>query len=197
MVVYKKQSSMTSQRTITSILLLGLVFFAIYFPENRKGLLALKWPTTQAKMISFVPKGPYSRKRLERLLPEGITWFYPEVRYEYQVNGIKYQSEILSFGVPMHYRQRKSYEPGKIVSASYNPNFPSESVLIPGLDFKSPITIGIGALVVGLLVYFGNIIKKIFTAIPVEKEKREIALVHDIALIGAILALTWFCVLFF
>ena len=187
---------MTTQRTITFILLLGLVLFAIYFPENRKGLLALEWPTTQAEMISFVPKGPYSRHRFER----SIVWFYPEVRYEYQVNGIKYQSEALSFGVPMHYRERKSYEPGKIVPAYYNPNFPSESVLIAGLDFKSPITLAIGALIVGLLAYFGNIMKKILTAIPsmaVEGKKETIALVHDIASIGALLSLIWFCVLFF
>jgi len=187
---------MTTQRTITFVLLLGLVLFAIYFPENRKGLLALEWPTTQAKMISLAPKGPYSRRRLDR----SIVWFYPEVRYEYQVDGIKYQSEALSFGVPMHYRERKSYEPGKTVPAYYNPDFPSESVLIAGLDFKSPFTLAIAALSVGLLASFGNIIKKMLTPIPsiaVEKKKEKIALVHDIASIGAFLALTWFCVLVF
>ena len=187
---------MTTQRAITSILLLGLVLFVIYFPENRKGLLALEWPTTQAKMISFVPKGPYTRNRFGK----SIVWFYPQVRYEYEVDGIGYRSEALSFGVPMHYRERRAYEPGKIVSAYYNPDLPSESVLIAGLDFKSPITIAIGALIVGLLAYFGNIIRRVFTPVPpmaVQKEEGKVALVHDIVLIGTLSALTWFCVLFF
>ncbi len=137
--------------------LIGLLFLVIGAFQLRQGLKTNGWPATVGSMIaSEVYYGPGTDRD-----------YTVNVRYSYEVNGQKFESDRLRYGNKSyeHWSSAKDeqllFTPGKEVQVYYDPISPHQSVLIKGIGYSwLALALGLMALVIGLVVMFHMARKK-------------------------------------
>ena len=95
---------------------------------------------------------------------DGKTMYSPDVVYSFEVEGRSYKSSTISFGGSWSssnssdaYKLVTRYPVGTQVDVHYEVGAPSESVLEPGVTWKSYIVFGIGLLFLGVgVLAFGS-----------------------------------------
>jgi len=135
------------------------LFVALYFgkPVLDKAKASEAWPS--------VP-GVITHSDVASHTSDGKRMYRPDVRYDYQVEGQRYEGSTLWFGGD--YSSSSSSRAGKVVSkypvdrevtVHYDPEAPYESVLEPGAVLSSYAVFAIGGLfaVVGALLVLGGI----------------------------------------
>lgn len=110
--------------------------FFFYFQQRRKAEASAAWPATQGKIVRS-----WVRTESSWDTDTGTTYsYFPEVRYEYEVMGQKYEGKNISFGGSVGSSSRAyaekviaQYPADKEVTVYYNPEKPSEAVLERGM----------------------------------------------------------------
>jgi hypothetical protein len=107
----------------------GLLFASLAAASLWRGTRARRWPTTTGRVIEIaVLKHARGRKSLQ-------------VRYEYEVGGIRYTTDRLTFGLvganspPNVVVKARSLKPGDSVQVHYDPGRPAHAALQPGATF--------------------------------------------------------------
>ncbi|MFY7817054.1 MAG: DUF3592 domain-containing protein [Akkermansiaceae bacterium] len=141
---------------------LGLLFLIIGGFQLRQGLKTNDWPVTEgsiveSKIVEEKASGSSGRRRAR-----GFDMKYTvHVRYSYEVNGQKFESDRLRYGNESHDSRASAndeqllYSPGKAVQVYYDPMSPHQSVLIKGIGLSwLAMALGLMGLVIGLSVMF-------------------------------------------
>lgn len=113
---------------------------------NKKLMQAsMHWPPTTGKIVSSaVTHGPHTERGEQRAAPK----FYPEIKYEYVVNGTTFSSERRGIGGEIGLAENAAhaiverYAVGAQVTVYYNPAQPSEALLerqVTGLQLRQLI----------------------------------------------------------
>ncbi len=110
------------------------------------------WPSVMGRVVA-------TQVRVEVLPMESTgdaySRYYPEVEYEYTVDGHTYRSKRIRFGgLPFVYSTDRGeieawlaeYPVGKKVQVYYNPQHPSEAVLEPGASPAALILLVVGGI---------------------------------------------------
>jgi Protein of unknown function (DUF3592) len=104
----------------------GLLFTGLAAASLWRSRLARRWPTTPGRVIEIATqRGSRGSKSLQ-------------VRYEYEVGGIHYEADRLSFGLigvrspEKVVVQMLSLKPGDSVQVHYDPGRPAHATLRPG-----------------------------------------------------------------
>ncbi|MHA1995995.1 MAG: NosD domain-containing protein [Candidatus Hodarchaeales archaeon] len=117
-----------------------------------KAFTSTRWPSVEGTIESS-----YIQKHVDG---EGGTSYSSQVSYSYTINGKRYQSSEVKFGIPTQLwkgRAQKTvdkYPPTRIVKVFFNPNSPDEAVLEPGVKFGSLLS----SLVMLIIMIFGFVI---------------------------------------
>jgi len=136
---------------IWAALALGCLILLTLFVSNvRDALSSRAWPSVRARIDeAHVFRGCIG-------MPRFSTSYHPRLRYSYSVAGQVYQGDRISAGTAymcgsqaevQHFVAR-NYPVGRTVTAFYDPNDPSNSLLKPGV-FDPVSIIMAGVLVVG------------------------------------------------
>ena len=134
---------------------IGLVLFYIYFRNLARVRASEGWPASQGTILeSWVRESTTTDD-------DGSTssHYYPEVRYAYQVMGVEYQGDKLTFGPKSGGAQSKAarivsnYPKGVTVTVYYDPQKPSNAVLERNVS-KSLLIYGLIFIVIGIFFYF-------------------------------------------
>lgn len=107
---------------------------------------AVQWPTTVGKVISAeVTKRVHEAEVF-------FDYFVPQVRYEYEANGVRRQCDVIRIGLDnLVYRKEKKandhialYPVGTTITVHYNPKDPKHAALeVRQVDFNRMILAGI------------------------------------------------------
>jgi hypothetical protein len=143
-------SGMIGLLTIVPFLLVGLGLFFWGMRGQRGGNESKSWPTTTGRILMSQIESRRSRSGSSGY----STTFYPQIMYEYDLGGQRFQSNQINRGVMLSYgmtsmAQQKTmqYPVGSNVLVYYNPMNPSESVLETGASGGSKILMGIGLMI--------------------------------------------------
>ena len=137
----------------SSFLIAGAWAFLFSLRDIRRGRASKSWPTTTGK-ITF--------SGIKKVSDSEGTFYFPDISYEYSVDGVTYLSDAIHFGpargfaFPSSARKRASkYTVGMPVTVYYNPEDPNIAVLEPGIRTSSFIFLGLGALsfIIGLFIF--------------------------------------------
>jgi hypothetical protein len=153
---------------------LGLAYMA--FRSSRKAGISKSWPTTMGQIVSASVEARRSRSGSSGY----STSHYPQVIYEYTVNGQKYMGNHINFGSPIGYgfagmaeRIIVKYPIGGMVQVYYNPADPSQAVLERSGGASSKILLGVAALIIVILAVtvaftagIGNMVSGITSSLP-------------------------------
>jgi hypothetical protein len=121
--------------------LFAVIGFAVLLYGRRAMRLAREsvgWPTVEAQVIRSIVEEQVSTARSPSGVLETIVSYFPEVEYEYDVEGITYTSSRILF-VRVNYPKEQAeavvarYAPGSKVTAYVDPRNPRLAVLEPGL----------------------------------------------------------------
>ncbi len=141
----------------------GAAFLIAFFRRLREGKASLHWPTSPGEVIrTEVVKEALGRHR------GGYTYF-PKVEYNYTVDGISYHGTAISafeqsdFEVGMASEKKalkaiSPYQLNQTVPVYYNPQQPSQSLLMPGklTGAGLPVSFGSMCLLLGpIAIVFG------------------------------------------
>jgi hypothetical protein len=116
------------------LFVVGIFLVVVGFRLRRKAGESRRWPHATATILE---------SRVEESETRGHDGFierhyFPAVRYEYEVAGRRYESDQMSLAVRLYTdrdsaeRARRRYETGTPVDAFYNPQDPSEAMLVTG-----------------------------------------------------------------
>jgi hypothetical protein len=117
-------------------LTIGCLVIARARNNRRKAQACLKWPTVMGKILSST-----ASMRIQPIVEYGgIGYFVPEVRYTYQVDGTRYESNHLQFGFDRFSAGSKRragaiaarYPVNAEVPVYFDPANPSVAVLMQG-----------------------------------------------------------------
>jgi hypothetical protein len=150
-----EERSIMSQWLLPAAFLgIGLGFFAIFIWKLRKTRRAMSWPTVSGRIVSSaVVKSGRGED----------TEYQPAIRYEYQVNGKSFGSDVCRFGFEDGATEGESeqavgqYPAGRTVSVYVNPDEPAEAVLEPGLtgsSTRSYVVVGTVFFGMGLFILY-------------------------------------------
>lgn len=118
----------------------GLILMALF--TIRAANAARAWPSTEGTVLSWqeasttAHRAPTQQSGQEQ--PVQIT-----IRYEYSVDGETYQHDRIAFALGMP--DLPAHDEGDAITVYYDPDLPSEAVLLPGESGSTGITIWIGA----------------------------------------------------
>lgn len=122
---------------ITALAFLGGGFFMLRkaIGNRRMAAAAMQWPTTDGTVISTTVV-----KRVFKSQEQKFDYFVPQVRYEYETNGIRRQGEVIRIGLDeMGYLEEKEarehialYQAGTTIPVRHNPQDPEHAVLETG-----------------------------------------------------------------
>ena len=133
----------------------GFVLIYMYFKNLARVRASEGWPASQGTILeSWVRESTTTDD-------DGSTssHYYPEVRYAYQVVGVEYQGDKLTFGPKSGSAQSKAaqvvsnYPKGATVTVYYDPQKPSTSVLERNVS-KSLLLYGMIFIIIGIFFYF-------------------------------------------
>ncbi|MDF1755155.1 MAG: DUF3592 domain-containing protein [Verrucomicrobiales bacterium] len=134
---------------------IALIFWSVMEMMDAKA--SLKWPQTDGEIISSEVKKRVrqnaNQSGVRRML------YKPEITYEFEVDGNRYESEKIAFGDSSFFTKgpaakiQSQYPVGKAVTVNVNPARPRQSVLEPGMTSKAWIlpTVGIALTGFGLV----------------------------------------------
>lgn len=140
-------------------ILLGAAILGFGLYSAKAVLKAQSWPVSQGQVLTsdlIITE----RKRIGK--PGYDTSYIVDLDFEYRVDGSAYRSNRISFGQMAHSESEaqtylERYQPGAIVSVTYNPQRPEHGALETGMPTgtRSMLWIGGGAVVVGVVVLIG------------------------------------------
>jgi hypothetical protein len=133
----------------------GILLLAVSVLNIIKGIQSSSWPSVSGTVLF---------SHIDTLdgydIDTGVyTTYFPKVSYEYYVDGLKYSSKRVNFGVAGGYGNAKrvisDYPQNKVVNVFYNPKEPGKAILEPGirvgifllLIFFSAFSIGISIII--------------------------------------------------
>ncbi len=136
------------------LMVLGIWFrsaFLIY-----RGLSSKKWKKAKGKIIEIRLKREI---RSRRVVFKNSNFKFPEITFEYDVNGIQYTSKNTSFSpfYPVAFKITKNFTQNSQVDIYYNPLKPKLSVLRPGFtpieSVYMSMVFGATSFVIGLSIW--------------------------------------------
>lgn len=117
----------------SALVFLGIGFFILRkaIRNRRVAAAAAHWPTTKGTVISSDVVKRVSRSEQE------FDYFVPQIRYEYEANGIRRQGDVIRIGLDdMGYPEEKKarehialYPVGTTIPVRYDPQDPEHAVL--------------------------------------------------------------------
>ena len=116
------------------LIILGVIIAATFGPELGRAWSSRQWPTVQGQIVSSIVASGNSHGQHGT-----YTFYYPQVVYEYAVDGRTFQGDRISFGTAgsdLKWKAEeatKLYPPGQEVAVHYRPAQPEASVLQPGV----------------------------------------------------------------
>jgi hypothetical protein len=135
-------------------LLVVLFLFYIAFRSSRKADVSKDWPTTMGRVITATVE----QRRSSSSEGGYSTSHYPQVIYEYTVNGQKYMGSKINFGMEVGYgwagmaeRIIAKYPVGGMVQVYYDPGDPIQAVLERSSGSSSKILIGVAVVILVIL----------------------------------------------
>lgn len=141
---------------------LGAAVLAYAWLMKRRAMDSLSWLPVQARILSSEV-----RKDVQRSLSsethgpvDYMTYYYPEVEYQYEVEGRTYRSNQI-LAVRVNYPEEEAravvarYQPGMVVGAWCDPRKHHRAVLEPGLagheaKYRIPFIVGAGFMLLGI-----------------------------------------------
>ena len=112
--------------------IIGIILIVLYFRNKSKSEASKTWPSVSGQVLDRGVKIDTDYD------DDGgsTTTYLPQITYEYQVNGMSYQSHRFAFGSTPGFGNRNKaeaflapYAQGGTVKVFYNPEKPEESVL--------------------------------------------------------------------
>ena len=145
-----------------SFTFLGLLFLMIGGFQLQQGLKTNDWPAAEGRIVeSKIVEGKASGSSGRRRSRGFDRKYTVHVRYSYEVNGQKFESDRLRYGNESHDSRASAndeqllYSPGKAVQVYYDPMSPHQCVLIKGIGLSwLAMALGLMGLVIGLSVMF-------------------------------------------
>ncbi|MDO9088334.1 MAG: DUF3592 domain-containing protein [Anaerolineaceae bacterium] len=132
---------------------LGIMLVVLNRKNQKKADVSYSWPSTPGRLVSAEVKQSLS---VEDEFGQSKPIYYPEVRYEYEVNGRTFPGKRLSFGGSETFANGNDasnriagFEPGAVLKVYYDPNDPGKSVL-DRVAKKSSLVIVMGVFFIGL-----------------------------------------------
>jgi len=147
-------SALISCIVVLPFLIVALVFFFIWRRNNQQAQASRNWPSTLGTI------GASSIQARPSHSSEGgtSTAYYPEVLYQYEVNGNRYMGQRITFGSQVGYGDSNRaraivdrYVPGNQIRVYYNPNNPSDAVLEQSAGTSSRILFWVAILILVIL----------------------------------------------
>ena len=137
---------------VTIFLGVGIFMLVKYFRDKKKSEESQAWSATSGEIIESYVRESHSQDS------DGITStsYYAEVRYLYQVLGVEYSGDKVSFGGKVGGSRNKAaeittqYPVGKTVTVYYDPNNHEDAVLERRIGSKGMLSIGIIFAAVGI-----------------------------------------------
>ena len=135
------------------LIAIGLFLIVITPISIKAGKKSANWPATSGTILSSEVEEEISTDA-----EDGVSkYYYPRIRYEYEINGTKYQGNKYKLLEPSMSRQ-KAYEfaalflPGNKVNVYYNPQKPQQAVLQTGAQnfLYIFLFIGVALIVTGI-----------------------------------------------
>lgn len=111
-----------------------------------RGLSSSTWPQARGHIISSSVKTWRTSRG---------TWYEPQVRYEYRVDGVRYEGKRLSYSQMRFVREEPAckivseYPAGSELMVYYSPKKPQRSVLVPRLTNKG---VFVAAAILGIMI---------------------------------------------
>lgn len=115
------------RKIVTALLLCGIFWIIYDLLSFRDANSSLKWPSTKGKILHSVLEAGRGGWRLS-------------VMYEYRVGQSQFQNDVIKVGMCPKRDQKivkemaRKFSTGSIRSVYYDPEYPSNSVLITGYD---------------------------------------------------------------
>ncbi|QDU77337.1 hypothetical protein Pan97_44040 [Bremerella volcania] len=144
---------------LAGALLAGVGLIGLVFPLNSasQGAESDVWPTVM---------GTVTVSQVESSGPKDDRSYYPEVKYQYDVEGKSYTSDRINFdlaGTRSSIRQEMTdvvdqYPAGADVKVFYDPSDPSQSCLEPGVKLGTGFLLGIACVGFGGLVILSGLV---------------------------------------
>lgn len=108
---------------------LGVVLIVLYLRQPRKSKASGFWTSTTGKITG-------NKIRVDETQDDGSVRYLPEVYFEYEVDGARYEGKRVAFGSEPSFPSRKkveafleAYPEEKSIDVFYNPEVPGEAVL--------------------------------------------------------------------
>ena len=139
---------------VTIFLGVGIFMLVKYFNDKKKAEDSQAWSATSGQVTQSYVRESQSRDE------DGYvsTSYYPEVRYTYQVMGVEYGGDRVSFGGGVGGSHKSAqekialYPAGKTVTVYYDPNKYEDAVLERRMGSKGFLIIGIVFTLIGVCV---------------------------------------------
>lgn len=154
--IFNNTGNFVIAATTLPFLIIALIFVVVIFRNRRKAKIAQGWSVAVGRvlMTQIVPRtsttGSGGRS----------TAYYPVVMYQYQVDGVSYQGDRVSFGMAMgsgspRMAQKwiEKYQAGDQVDVYYNPAKPEESVLEPRTSGSNRVLWFVVILILAILAF--------------------------------------------
>lgn len=134
---------------------LGVFFILRHRRDTQKAGQSVNWPSVSGTVTAARVKTHHSTDS------DGDTseTYSAQVEYQYQVNGVAYTSEKISFGAPVAVSNLRKvqetvaqFPAGSPVNVYYNPQNPAEATLQTRMGSKTGLILGIIFLVIGMMI---------------------------------------------
>ena len=118
------------------LLLFGIWAITLSIDHYRMTMASGSWPAVEGEVVlsqirEEINYGTLSRKKS------------PEIRYEYTVDGNRYSSRTIKFGVQPSHEIVSRYPENHKIKVYYNPDNPKQAVLIPGRSLAGVYSISL------------------------------------------------------
>ena len=150
------------------LIFVGLMLIAKGSNDIYEAFQTTKWESTKAKIIISTVNASTGGKKI----------YGPNVKYEYHVEGIKYQSnrihtsKIMNYGKDSIERIIAKYPKGKIITVYYDKKNPNQAVILKGINFHSAVAFACGVFLLLFSVYFRKLSRRISDSIDINERVR-------------------------
>lgn len=117
------------------IVLLGLVFVLIGLGQRQRVRASARWPSVPGRALAAeIKKRVYTTGKGNTRRSDA--WYQPEVKYEYVVEGVRYESDRVAFGGIKRQTEEEVRQvmeqamPAGSLRVFYNPRRPQDAVLL-------------------------------------------------------------------
>lgn len=123
---------------------IGIFMLVKYFQDKKKAEESQSWTGTSGQVTQAYVRESETRDSDGYLTKS----YYPEVRYTYQVMGVAYSGDKISFGGSVGGNRKKAdavvaqYPVGKVLTIYYDPNNPADAVIERKMGSKGFLIIG-------------------------------------------------------